>query len=298
MKRPWFAFDLFAGIFAGGGDLEDYEEGEDSSEGEEPKRGLEGGGRLAVDILADALQVGIQAVLVLAVDDVEEFFQFIADLGNLAAGARVEEDFAEEAVVLAQYAAGNGHVALEGGAWCVLVLHHGGKNEGRDEGDAEGVGHGFVVLFEGVFADVEAQPLVEVFEEDAAHVVAFGDDDGVLRTQRTEVGKGGTKHRVGGHVAVAARLVEGLQARLDRSDVAQDAVVGNQRKNLAEYVGGVFQRDSVDDQLGTEVANLFKRGKSQRVVHKPQALRVDIIDGRLVLEAQEIYEEGAHLACT
>ena len=253
---------------------------------------------LAVNVLADALQVGIEAVLVLAVYDVEEFFEFIADFGNLSAGAGVEEDFAQEAVVLAQYAAGDGHVALEGCAWGILVLHHGGEDEGGDEGDAEGIGHGFVVLFESVFADVEAQPLVEVLEEDAAHVVAFGNDDGVLRTECAEVGEGGTKHGVRGNVAAATRLVEFLHARLDRGDVAEDAVVGQEGKNLAKDVEGVFQRDGVDDQFGAEIAYLFQRGESEGVVHESQALGLNVIDGRFVLEAEEVHEEGSHLACT
>ena len=51
-----------------------------------------------------------------------------------------------------------------------------------------------------------------------------------------------------GNVAAATRLVEFLHARLDRGDVAEDAVVGQEGKNLAKDVEGVFQRDGVDDQ--------------------------------------------------
>ena len=39
------------------------------------------------------------------------------------------------------------------------------------------------MLVEGVFEDVELELLVEVLEEDAAQVVALGDDDGVLVAQ-------------------------------------------------------------------------------------------------------------------
>ena len=36
------------------------------------------------------------------------------------------------------------------------------------------------MLIESILVDVQAQALVEVLEEDAAHVVALADDDGIL----------------------------------------------------------------------------------------------------------------------
>ena len=147
-------------------------------------------------------------------------------------------------------------MSLEGGARRILGLHHGGKHEGGDEGDGEGVGYGLVVLVEGVLEDVEPEALVEVLEEDLAHVVALADDDGVLGAQLVEVGKGGAKHGVGGHVAEPALLVPCLQPGLDRGDVAEDAVVGQCGQHLLEGLEGVLDGGGIDDQLGAEGAYL------------------------------------------
>lgn len=82
------------------------------------------------------------------------------------------------------------------------------------------------MLVEGIFKDVQLHGLVEVLEEDFPQVVAFADDDGILRIQIVEAGKSGTEHRMRRHVAEAAFIVEFLQSGLYRSDVADDAVFG------------------------------------------------------------------------
>ena len=106
----------------------------------------------------------------------------------------------------------------------------------------------------------------------------------------------GSEHGVGGHVAEAAFLIEFFQPGLHRSDVTQDAVLGQYGQYLAEGVEGVFHRGGVDYQLGFKLFYLVQRGKAVGVVDKAQLVRVDVEHGRLVLETQYVVEEGAHLA--
>ena len=77
------------------------------------------------------------------------------------------------------------------------MLHDGSKDECAHKRYAQRIGNGTVVLIESVFIDTQVEPPVQVFEEDAAHVVALADHDGVLFAQLLQVGKGGTEHRVG-----------------------------------------------------------------------------------------------------
>ena len=143
---------------------------------------------------------------------------------------------------------------------------------------------------------MEAQAAVEVAEKDAAHVVAFGDDDGVLVAEGPEVGEGGTEHGVGRYVAHAGLFVKLLEAGLHGGDVAEDAVGGEVGNDAAEHVEGVFERDGVHYQFGAEAVDFLERGEAQGVVHEAQALRVDVVDGCLVVETEQVDEEGAHLA--
>ena len=99
-------------------------------------------------------------------------------------------------------------MTFEGGAGCILMLHNGREYEGADERHGQGVGHGLVVLVEGVFVHIESKAAIEVHEEDAAHVVALCDDDGILGAQFAQVGKGGAKHWVGAHIAHTCLLIE------------------------------------------------------------------------------------------
>ena len=59
------------------------------------------------------------------------------------------------------------------------------------------------MLLKGVLVDVESQLLIEVLEEDAAHVVALADDDGILLGELLQIGEGRTEHRVCRDVAHA-----------------------------------------------------------------------------------------------
>ena len=132
------------------------------------------------------------------------------------------------------------------------------------------------MLVEGIFKDVQLHGLVEVLEEDFPQVVAFADDDGILRIQIVEAGKSGTEHRMRRHVAEAAFIVEFLQSGLYRSDVADDAVFGQYRQHLAESVQRVFHRNGIDDQLRLEVLDFFQCGEAVGVVDKTQLVRIDV----------------------
>ena len=249
------------------------------------------------DIATNLREVALHTVLILCVDDGDEFLHLGADLLHLVLGVGVEEDFAEQCVVLAQHALGNLHVALEGGAGSVLMLHHCGEGEGGDEGNRERVGDRLVMLLERVFEDVEAESLVEVFEEAAAHVVALVDDDGVFVREFAEIGKRRAEHRVGRNVVEARRFVKLLETSLHRGDVAEDAVfLGQVRNDLAEDVERIFQAHAVDDEVGTERVDFVERGETLRVVEKTHALRIDVIDGDFVVETQQVGEEGAHFS--
>ena len=150
------------------------------------------------------------------------------------------------------------------------------------------------MLVEGIFKDVQLHGLVEVLEEDFPQVVAFADDDGILRIQIVEAGKSGTEHRMRRHVAEAAFIVEFLQSGLYRSDVADNAVFGQYRQHLAESVQRVFHRNGIDDQLRLEVLDFFQCGEAVGVVDKTQLVRIDVEHSRLVLETQDVCEERAH----
>ena len=176
------------------------------------------------------------------------------------------------------------------------MLHDGGEDERAHEGDAERVGHGLVVLLEGVLIDVESQLLVEVLEEDAAHVVALADDDGVLLAQLVEVGEGGAKHGVRAHVGMAAPLVEILQARLYRGDVAHDAVGGQEGHHLVEGGQRVLHGHGVDDQLRLEVPHFLQGLEPLAVIGEAQPLGVFLVGRHLVVEAEQVDEEAPHLA--
>ena len=253
---------------------------------------------LLAHVVANLCEVALHAVGILVVDDFEQLLQLGAYLAHLVVGVGVEEYFLQQVVVFAEHALGNAHVALEGGAGSVLRFHDGCEDEGGDEGNGERIGDGLVVLEEGVLVDVESQPLVEVAEEDAPDVVALADDDGVLFGELVEVGKRRAEHGVGGDIGMAALLVELLQARLHRGDVADDAVGGQQRQHLLVDGDGVLQRDGVDDQLWSEAGYLVDAGEALAVVGEPHALRVAVVDGHFMVETEQVDEERPHFACT
>ena len=247
------------------------------------RRGVSG---RSLDVLADFGQVSLHRVGILVADDGEQLVELRADALDLCRRAWVEENLLQEVVVLAQHAPGDGHVALEGGAGRVLVLHDGCKDEGGHEGDGERVGDGFVVLLEAVLEDVQLQRAVEVLEEDASQVVALGDDDGILVAQVVEAGEGRSEHGMGGDVAEAAGFVELLQSGLHGGDVAEDALLGQQGEHVAEGVERVLHGGGVDDQLGAEVTDFVVGREAVGVVDEAHPSGFDVKDGCFVLEAE------------
>ncbi len=239
---------------------------------------------IASDVVANLLQVGLHAVAILLVDDFEQLLQLGTYLADLVVGVGVEEYFLQQVVVFVEHALGNSHVALEGGARRVLMLHDGGKDEGGNEGDGERVGHRLVVLLERVFVDVQPKPLVEVLEEDAPHVVALADDDGVLLGQLLQVSKRGAEHGVRGDVATARLLVELLEVGLHGGYVADDALLGQVGQHLLEHGDGVFQRYGIDEQLGAELAYLLHLREALTVISEAHALRIFLKHGHFVVK--------------
>ena len=131
-------------------------------------------------VTSDAGEIGVEGGLIAVVDDLDEVLQLGTDLLDMVLGAGVEEDLTEEGVVLAQHASGYAEMALEGGTGGILVLHDGTEDEGADEGYGETVGHGFVVLLEGVLVDVQTETAIEVEEEYTTKIVAFIDNNGIF----------------------------------------------------------------------------------------------------------------------
>ena len=123
----------------------------------------------------------MHAFCILADDDVQQLVQFRADSFHLCRCTGIEQNFLKQEVIFAQYAFGNGHVALESSSRCVLMFHDGGKHESGYERNGQRIGHGFIMFFETVFKDVQAEALVKVLEEHFAQIVSLLDDDGVLR---------------------------------------------------------------------------------------------------------------------
>ena len=241
-------------------------------------------------------EVCLHALGIVLVDDLQQLLELAANVLHLTRCAGVEENLLQQVVVLAEQSLGDGHMLLEGGARCLLLLHDGSKYEGTHEGDGERVGHGLIVLVEGIFEDVEAKALVQVLEEHLAQVVALADDDGILIAQVAEAGEGGAKHRVCAHEAEAALAVKLGQLRLDGGDIAQYAVLRESGYHLLEGFDGVLHRGGIDDELGAKLAYLVQCGEATRVIHKAQAPWVDVIYCRFVLETEQVGKEGAHLA--
>ena len=152
------------------------------------------------------------------------------------------------------------------------------------------------MFIEGVLKDIELQTLVEVLEEHLTQMVTLADDDGILIAQVAEAGKRGAKHGVGAHKTESTLAIKLGQLRLHRSDIAQDTILRQSRDNLLECLDGILHRSGIDDQFGSKLTNFVKRSKATSVVHEAQALGVYVIHRRLVLKAQQVSKEGAHLS--
>ena len=264
----------------------------------EPSNGLLLDFNVALNVITDLRQITLHALGILVVDNLKEFFQLCSNLSYLVVGIGVEEDFLKQIVVLVEHTLGYTHVALEGGTRCILMLHDSSEHEGRHKGDTQRVSHRLVVLLEGVLIDVQAQLLIEILEEDTSHVVTLADDDGVLFRELLQVGKRRTKHRVSRYIAHARTLIELLQISLHRGDITDDALLGQIGNHLFEHRDSIFQRDSIDEQLGLKLLDLLVGGKALTIIGKAHALRIAFEDSHLVVETQQVDEEASHLSCS
>ena len=113
-----------------------------------------------------------------------------------------------------------------------------------------------------------------------------------------QIGKGRSEHGVCRNVAASTLLIKLLQVSLHRGNIADDAVLRQIGYHLLKDGDGILQRHRIDQQFGLEFANLLQLCEALAVVGKPHALRVAFIDGHLVLKAQQVDKERAHLACT
>ena len=134
-------------------------------------------------VLAYRVEILLHGLRVAVFYDDTEFFKTFADAFELVGGVGVEEDFAQQVVVLAHQSVGYGQMPFESGSRSILVLHDAAEYESGCERDRQRVGYRLVMLGESIFFDMEVEPLVDVAEEYLAEVVAFGDDDGAFVAQ-------------------------------------------------------------------------------------------------------------------
>ena len=84
---------------------------------------------IAFHIITDLREIAFHAVGIFVVDDLQQLLQLRTDLGDLIVRVGVKEDFLQQIVILVKYALGNAHVTLEGGTWCILMLHDSRKHK-------------------------------------------------------------------------------------------------------------------------------------------------------------------------
>ena len=137
---------------------------------------------VALDVVSDFRKVTFHALGILVVDDFQELFQLRTNLRHLVVGIGVEQNFLQQIIVLVEHehTFGNAHVALEGSTWRILMFHDSSEDKGAHKWNGQRVSHCLIVLLKGVLVNVQPQLLIEVLEEDATHIVALADDDGVL----------------------------------------------------------------------------------------------------------------------
>ena len=178
------------------------------------------------------------------------------------------------------------------------MLHHSSKHEGAYERNRKRVSHSLIVLLEGVLINIQSQLAVQVFEEDATHIVTLADDDGILLAQLLKVGKGRSEHRVSRYIAHTSLFVKILQIGLHTGDIADDTLLRQVRYHLFKHRYSIFQRHCINQQLGLEFLNLLERGETLTIVSKPHAFGVSLKHSHLVVKTQQVDEERTHLSCS
>ena len=122
------------------------------------------------------------------------------------------------------------------------------------------------MLFERIFEHIQSQTPIEIEEKEPPHVIAFGDDDGVLPTQIVEARKGGAEHRVGRDKAPTALRIVFAESRFYGSNVRDDAVFGQKVLHLSKSLERMLERDGIDEEFGRKVSNLIAVVETQGVI--------------------------------
>ena len=71
------------------------------------------------------------------------------------------------------------------------------------------------MFLKSIFADMQAQAGIDIFEEYFSQMIPFRNDDRIFFFQLSQVGECRTKHRVGRNIREATCLVKFFQVRLD-----------------------------------------------------------------------------------
>ena len=110
----------------------------------------------------------------------------------------VPQDLAQQSVVLSQHTTRDGQVAFEGRTRCLQLLHGGGEKRRSQQRAWKGSKPWFGrALRTNIRTHSVPKTPIKIKEKEPPHVIAFGDDDGILPTQIVEARKGGAEHRVG-----------------------------------------------------------------------------------------------------
>ena len=243
-----------------------------------------------------AVEEKLHCLRIAAVDDGLEFGEVFLDAVELSGGMGVEEYLGQQVVVLPHQAVGNGHMALEGGARSVLMLHDAAEDECGGEGNREGVGYSLVVLGESIVFDMQVQFPIEHAEEFTPLLIALLDDDGVFVGKVAERGECGSEHGMCRYEPIALFDIEFGKACLHAGNVAEYGGLRNEGKHFLKCLDGVFHRSGIDDEVGAEWLGLFRCHEALYVECELQAVRIRVVDGDFVVEAEEVAEEGAHLS--
>ena len=189
-------------------------------------------------------------------------------------------------------------MAFERRARGLQLLHGRREHKGGDKRRREGVSHRFVVLGKRELENIQPQTPIEIEEKQAPHVIAFGDDDGILLTQVVQACKGRAEHGMRRNITAATLRVVGFEIRFHRGNVGENAVFGEKLLHLAESLKRIFERYGIDHQFRGKFLYFWVFSEAQGVIDEAQLLRIGFKNGHFVVETQEVDEKTPHTTCT
>src|SRR5574344_1624529 len=151
------------------------------------------------------------------------------------------------------------------------------------------------MLFESIFKDIQIELLIQIFENDFSHMIAFTNNNRILTAQVIKCGKCGSEHRVSRYKTKARLFIETLQTCFDRCDIANDAIFWQIGKYVAKSLQSILHCHSIDKQFGLKFLDFIERREAVSVIHETQLLRVSVVYGCLVVETKHIVEKRPHL---